>query len=91
MHLDLCRTSREVNDASSKLLSMQMGATFLLITGFSYCLYLIYNEPSMAISVKLKQYSAFAVWILVHICRMIYLIRTSVNVATEVHMISILA
>ncbi|OXU27129.1 hypothetical protein TSAR_012995 [Trichomalopsis sarcophagae] len=83
LHLDLCATSREVNDVCSRQMSMQMAAKFLLITGFAYCLYLIYNDPNIPLSSKLQHYISLGAWIVINIARMIFVVRTSVNVTSE--------
>ncbi|NP_001177462.1 gustatory receptor 49 [Nasonia vitripennis] len=79
LHLDLCATAREVNDVCSRQMSMQMAAKFLLITGFAYCLYLIYNDPNIPLSGKLQHYVSLGAWIVINIARMIFVVRTSVN------------
>ncbi|XP_058804653.1 putative gustatory receptor 28a [Phymastichus coffea] len=83
LHLDLCGISRKVNDVCSKQMSMQMASTFLLLTGFSYSLYLVYNEPYILLEQKAQQYVSLAIWIAISIFRMIHVVRISVNVTTE--------
>lgn len=82
--MDLCGISRRVNDTCSKQMSMQMAATFILLTGFSYGFYLVYNEPHLPFNHKVQHYISITVWIAISIFRIIHVVRISVNVTTEV-------
>lgn len=84
LHLELCAITREINEAYGKQLAMGMAAKFIYVTGYSYCLYLFYNEPSISTTTKILNCSTISCNLTVCVLRMIYLIKQSVAVTSEV-------
>ncbi|XP_023246961.1 putative gustatory receptor 28a [Copidosoma floridanum] len=83
LHLDLCAMSREVNDTFSKQLSLQMAATFLLLTGFGYCTYVVYIDVNYSLAKKIHHFYTLGIWIAMSIFRIMCVIRVTVNVSEE--------
>ncbi|XP_014227435.1 gustatory receptor for bitter taste 66a-like [Trichogramma pretiosum] len=91
LHLNLCTTSREVNQTLSKQISMQIASSFFILTGFGYCIYLVYHLPNVSLPRKIQLFCSLGAWIVVIVWRMLQVVRTTVKVSSEAHKVSQIA
>ncbi|KAJ8686690.1 hypothetical protein QAD02_022484, partial [Eretmocerus hayati] len=91
LHLDLCSISRGVSDGCNRVMSLQIAASFLLITGFGYCSFMVHKEPHMDEGRKIHHHVSFGIWTLSYVFRMVTVVRTSEKVSLEAHKTSLVA
>lgn len=65
-------------------MSLHIAATFIVLTGFSYCIYNIYQDRNLSFIKKIMHYKVFGLWIITSISRIILIAHVSTEVSLEV-------
>lgn len=85
LHLELCKSCREINNVHTTHMSAQMAVTFLFLTIFSYCIYI---NPTVNADRPLKKKilynSPLAFRVVFCTAQLFYIIRSSAKIMLEV-------